>query len=443
MRSEILSQEQNVIVIKAQYEAPAVTEALKRAYKEIGNNVNIKGFRKGHIPNKILEMHVGRAGIERHAVEMLLRGALENVIREHELHLVTDPSIESGVFKEGSPFEVTMTLEVRPEVTLPDLASLVAERTVHEVTDEMVEKQIEYMLESISEMKTTGEDRELLESDIVDVEYATAIIDENGKQTDLEEKKRNVIELSQPTLRKEIKEALVGKKLAEEITVDLQVEADHPEKRLAGKTLRYIMEVMDIMRKETPEFSDESAEKLSQGRYKKAEELRDAVRQQIAATLSMRDTESLRNSAIEKLGEAAEMEIPDTMLNRQKEAMRRGQEEQIRKDLGQSLEEYLQNNSLNPEEFDKDLEENARRIVRNTLALDALMEREKIGCTAADIDREVTTMAYNMGVEPEELKKYFIAEQGRIQEVVSRVRSSKTVDYLISKVQVTNVPAGK
>ena len=223
--------------------------------------------------------------------------------------------------------------------------------------------------------------------------------------------------------------------------MELQVEADHPEKRLAGKTLRYNMEVMDILRREVPELTNEVAEKISQGRFKTADELKEGVRQQVAMSLSMKDAESLRNSAVDKLASACQMEIPDSMIQRQKEAMRRGHEDQIRKDLGQSLDEYLQNNSLDPEEFDKGITDRAREIVRNSLAVDALMDRENIGCTAEDVDREVTSMAYNMGVEPEQLKKYFVAERDRIQEVVAQVRSRKTVDFLVSKVQVTNVPA--
>lgn len=440
MKSEIISQEQNVIVIKAEYDIQTAAEAIRGAYRDLAANVNIKGFRKGHVPAKMLELHLGRPAIYRHAMEELLRHALETVVREHDLNLVIDPQITAGRLEEGMPFEVTLTLEVRPEVVLPELTDLIAERTVHEVTDELVESSVNRFLDSAAELKSTGEDRPLTETDIAEVEYSSSVVDSSGKVTELEEKKKNTIFLGQETLRPEIKEALLGKKLAEEVCVELQVEADHPEKRLAGKTLRYNMEVMDILRREVPELTDEVAEKISQGRFKSAEELREGVRQQVAMSLSMKDAESLRNSAVDKLASACEMEIPDSMIQRQKDAMRRGHEDQIRKDLGQSLDEYLQNNSLDPEEFDKGMADRAREIVRNSLAVDALMDKENIGCTAEDVDREVTSMAYNMGVEPDQLKKYFVAERDRIQEVVAQVRSRKTVDFLVSKVQVTNVP---
>ncbi|MCL2684203.1 MAG: trigger factor family protein, partial [Synergistaceae bacterium] len=148
MKSEIVSQEGNVIVVKAEYEAGEVDGAVGKTVRELSKNANVKGFRKGRVPRNTLELLFGRKSIYRDAMELLANDALRAVVEEYDLDPVTEPKLKLGDLAEGLPVEIEFTFEVRPDVELPDIASLTAEKIIYEVSDEDVEEGLRQLLES-------------------------------------------------------------------------------------------------------------------------------------------------------------------------------------------------------------------------------------------------------------------------------------------------------
>ena len=127
------------------------------------------------------------------------------------------------------------------------------------------------------------------------------------------------------------------------------------------------------------------------------------------------------------------------MVDRQYNAMRREREGRVRRDLNRSLDEYLKFNNLDVEEHDSTLRRNAEEIVRNTLVLDALAERDEINFTTEDINEEIMRLANSMRVNPQELADSIGKNREEFASIVARVRTRNTMNHLASKVQVQEI----
>jgi trigger factor len=434
LKSEILSHERNIVVVKAAYEAGEVDRAVGKTVRELSNSANIKGFRKGHVPRKTLELYIGKNSIYKETLEYLANEALESVTAEYELDLAAEPKCRFGDLSEGSPLDMEFTFEVRPEVTLPDISSLAAEKIVYTVSDDQVEEGVRQVLESGAKLEPTGEDRPAAEGDIVEAEYSSYSVEDGGTLKELESRRKNTLYLA--NLRRDIAESIIGHKPAEELTFDIKLEDDYPDAKMAGRTVRYKLEILDLMKRVVPEATDENVSDLSKGKYGTADELKAEMRRQLERDAEERSAASLQESAVKALSEAAQVDVPESMTDRQYLAMRRERDGQLQRNLSQSLEDYLKNNNLSVEEFEDNLRKRAGEIVRNTLVLDALAERDEISFTSEDLDEEIMLMANGMRINPQELADSLSKNKKEFTSLAMRVRTKNTVKHLASLVQV-------
>jgi trigger factor len=440
LKSEILSQEKNVVVVKAEYESGEVDAAVGRAVRELSNKANIKGFRKGRVPRKTLELMMGKNFIYRETLEKLANEALENVVGEYDLNLVVDPKIKLGELAEGNSLDIEFTFEVRPEVGLPDISALSAEKIIYAVDDEEVEEGLRQLLESNARVEPIEDDRPAEKEDIVDVRYSSYLVQDGGKLKGIEKDKKSTLYLS--TLRQDISEAIIGYRPAEELSFDIKLEDDYPNRKMAGGAVRYELEILNFMKRVVPEADDASIAEISRGKYQSVDEIKAELRKQLEEDASARSEASLQESAVKALSEAAEIDVPETMIDRQYHAMRREHDNQLQRSLKQSLDDYLTANNLSVDEFDGNIRKRAEETVRNTLVLDALAERDEISFTQDDVNEEIIRMADRLRVNPQEMADMLGANRKEFTNLTMRVRTRNTVRHLTGLVKTTEVAAG-
>jgi trigger factor len=439
LKSEILSQEKNVVVVKVEYESGEVDTAVSGIVRELSKKAHIKGFRKGHVPRKTLELMMGKNSIYRETLETLAKGALENVISEYDLNPVTDPKLKLGELAEGNSLDIEFTFEVRPEVDLPDISTLSAEKTVYTVRDEEVEEGLRQILESNARVEPLEDDRPAERHDIVDTVYSSYLVQDGGELKSLEKDKKSTLYLS--TLRQDIAEAIIGHRPAEKLSFDIRLEDDYPDRKMAGSTVHYELEILNFMKRVVPEADDATIEEISHGKYQSADEIKAELRKKLEEDASARSEASLHESAVKALAEAAGVDVPETMIDRQYLAMRREHDNQFQRSLKQSLDDYLTNNNLSVAEFDGNIRKRAEETVRNTLVLDALAERDEISFTQDDVNEEIIRMASSMRVNPQEMADMISANRKEFTNLTMRVRTRNTVKHLASLVKTTEVAA--
>src|SRR5262249_34769572 len=147
--------------------------SLKKAYREIGAQVNIPGFRRGKVPAAVIDQRIGRGAVLNEAVQEVIPSQFLAAVREHEVKTLGRPEVEITEFTDGEPLKFTAEVDVRPEITLPKLDEI--EITVDEIriSDEEIDEQLNRLRERFSTLKTV--ERAALNGDYVQVDLAATV----------------------------------------------------------------------------------------------------------------------------------------------------------------------------------------------------------------------------------------------------------------------------
>ena len=443
MKTEVVSQEKNIITVKAEYDAEQVTKAIEKTYKTLSQKANIKGFRKGHVPRKTIELYFGKKGIYAETMERILPEAIDSMIEEYELKLISEPDLKPGEMEEGKAFEVTVTFEVSPEVILPELETIEAEKPIYVPTEEMRDDNVKRLLEAHSELVPTYEDREITKEDFVSVKYTSNVVDADGTLNEVEKEQKTEINLGQENMRPEVIDAIVGKKPGDTASLEFPVEKDMENKELAGKTMRYEIEILGIMTKKTPELTDETVTEITQSKHKTVEEFKEEVMKQLKDSAEKQSVEALKDSAVNKIAELSTVEVPETLVTRQKDSIKAEQAQRIQRESGMTFEEFFEKSGMEKDKYEAELDEAASRIVKRALVLEAIAEANDIEWTPEELDAEIKSIAFASRVDLKKFQEYIYGDRDRIFEIAEKIRNRKTVDFIITKVKVTEVEEKK
>lgn len=439
MKTEILSQEKNVTTVKAMFDANEVNKAIDKTYSEISTKANIKGFRKGHIPRKTVEMLFGKKGVYAETMERIVPDAVNSMVEEYEMNLISDPKIKPGEMEEGKPFEVTVTCELSPEVTLPDIETIEAKKTIYKASEKLRDENIKSILEASTKMVPTYEERPLTDKDCVSVKFTSYVIDTDGTSKEVEKDQKTEFDLAMPNMRQEIVKALVGKKPGDKASIEIEVEKELQNKDIAGKKMRYDVEVQGIMKNEAPELTDATVAEISHGKQKTVDELKAEITRQLEKSAEEESAESLRNSAVEAITAQSQVDIPETLIIRERAAIRADQEQRIKQQSGLDFDEFIKQNKMDKKKYEKDLNDAATAVVKRSLVLEAIADANDIEWTPEELEAELQKIAATTHVELKKLKDYVYGDRSRLYEIADRIRGRKTVDLIVTKVKVKEV----
>ena len=149
-------------------------KAVQQAYLKTKKNYNVPGFRKGHAPRKVIENAYGWLVFFDEAFDIVYPEVYEAAVREHDITPVDRPDISILSCEQGAPVVFTAEVAVKPEVTLGAYKGIEVEKQEYNVTDEMVEAEIEREREKIaSTVEVT--DRAVQDGDKVNLDYSGSV----------------------------------------------------------------------------------------------------------------------------------------------------------------------------------------------------------------------------------------------------------------------------
>lgn len=439
MRSEILSQEKNKTVIHVEIDAEEFEREVTHAVRELSKSANVKGFRKGHIPRRVLEMVVGKKAIHTEALESIVPKTVETLIEEYELVLLEKPQISFTQVDEGKPLVMDMTFEVRPEITLADPKDLTVEKPVFSFTDEDIDRAVEgFRKEHASFVAVEG--REAHESDTVKVHYTAVLA---GEETPFTEEDAH-IHLYSPELRGEIRSALLETAPGAAVSVNIRMEEDYKDERFAGKDVTYHFNVLEVQEEQLPELSSEKISEWTQGNASSLEELRALLRKRMTREVEYRTSEAVKNDAFAKLGGASSVELlPENLVAREEASLKEKEKEYIERQLSLTLEAFLEQKGQSMEAYEAELHEQAEKNVRNSLILEAYADKAEIEVGNDDVEREMRLLSLQGRVPLKKVYELYGKNQQALATLVHNVRMGKALEHLVSCVTVQEIPASR
>ncbi len=443
MKYDLLGQEKNIVRVKLEIEASEFTKALNKTLTELSQQVNIPGFRKGHVKRSVLEMRFGREAIYNEALDKIMPEQLKKIVDDYELDPLDSPEFKlDAKIEEGKDVTGELVFEVRPEVELPELDGMEIEKVVSVVDDEAVDKLAKRIQIQMADIKTT--DRPIQDGDLADVELTIRTINEDGSETADQPKPDTTpekINLADETIRQPVREALIGKSKGDEVTAVFDVEIGHSDRALAGKRVRYTMKVMAVSEYVLPEINEEFYKHVfgENTDIKDNEAFRARLRKDLESEVAETSRTDLQNRAVDMVINASKVEIPENLIERQAHSMRHDDEHWAQDNNIDLNEAYGLDTEEGRKGYEKLLHDRAEAAVRNVLVMDAAAKKYDVHLEQEDLDAEFERRADQLNVSKGFVAKFFYENRQQLDRLVDELRWGKIADVLISYMTVKEV----
>lgn len=363
--------------------------------KKISANAEIPGFRKGKVPENMVEDRVTKEGVLSEAAETAIRESWARFLAESKEEAISQPQVEIIKIAKDNPLIFTAEFEILPLIKLPKLDSAKVEKSSVEVTDQEVEDTIKWIQQSrakYSEKISGAEDGDL-------VEFTFSCLDiENDPE------KKDRIVLGKGHYIEGLEDTLRGMK-RDEVR---QFETQHPQEN--DKKIKMSVKVDSVKKVEIPEVNDEWVKSLG---FNTVEELKKDIRGGIKKDKEVAEIQRVREEAIKKLVEKTEIEVPETLIKREQDFMLNNIKERCLSELKISFEEYLKQVKKTEEEITEELEKIAKEKVKGFLVLHQIIKNERIEITEEEISQKIEEML-NQYPNKEEIKKTMDEAQLRL-----------------------------
>ena len=400
MKISVRNLEPTKVKLTVTVEPEELNPYLDAARKEIAKQVNVPGFRKGHVPGKIIDQRIGFAAVAGEAVNDAVPELYSKALDEKKIRPMAQPEFDVQDVPQSANDETklkfTATVERRPDIELPEIVGLEIAISKPEVKDEDVDKRLETLRQRFGTL--VGVDRPAAKGDFANIDL-TAEID--GETVDSQEGVS--YELGSNTMLDGLDEALDGLSAGEETTFEGTLEAGEHE----GQKATVKVKVNSVKAEELPELNDEFASEASE--FDTLDELKADIRKAAAQDAEGRQATEARDAFIAKLQEGLEIPVPKGVK-------------------ANMVEEQLKGMTPDPEKATKEqkaqAEETVEKDLRDQMVLDALAEKLDVQVSQSDVFNFLASIAQQYGMDPNNFIQAII-KNGQLGSAVQEVGRSK------------------
>ena len=396
------------------------TDACKTAYMKQRKSIQLPGFRKGKATQGMVEKVYGEGAFYEEALEIVYPKAVTDAIEEANLRTVDQPyDLEVPVMSKSEGVEMKMKVTVYPEVKLGDYKGLTATMLDTEATDEDVAAELENMRDRNSRL-VSADDREAQMGDTAEIDFEGFV---DGVAFDGGKGENYPLELGSGSFIPGFEEQVAGHKVDEEFDVNVTFPTEYAEE-LAGKDAVFKCKIHEIKTKEMPELDDEFAKDVSE--FDTLDELKEDIKKQIAEKKEKDAKVDFENQLIEQVVENMECEVPECMFAQRTDDMIRDYSYRLQMQ-GIDLNTYLSYLGQDMDSFKESFRTGAENQVKSSIALEAIVDAEKIEATDEEIEAEIQKLADQYQMEAEQVKNAVTTDQ-----IAADVKTKKAVDLIVN-----------
>ncbi len=407
--------------LEIEIDAAVFADAMQKSYRKNVKSIAIPGFRKGKVPKAIIERYYGEEVFYDDAVNFCVPDAYDAAVEESGIDPVEMPKIDVITIKEGENLVFSATVTVRPEVTLGEYKGVEAVKPSVVVSDEEINDEIAKMRENAASIETI-EEGEALKGDTVTLDFDGSV---DGKPFDGGKAEGFELELGSGQFIPGFEEQLIGRKIGEDIDVNVTFPEDYHAAELAGKAALFKCKMHKLARKNLPELDDEFAKDVSE--FDTLEELRKSTAENLAHAKEHEAEHRYEDAVVAAVVANAKVDVPDCMVDQQCERQVRDMANRMQSQ-GLTLENYMKYTGQTLENIKEQMRSGAAEAVKNTLVLEAIKKAEGIEAGDEDLEAEYAKMAETYGMEVEKVKELMAPNAEALKDDLSL---TKTVKFLV------------
>jgi len=384
--------------------------SLDAAYKTIGSQINVPGFRAGKVPARIIDQRVGHGAVLQEAVNEALPRFYGQAIEENKIRPLGQPNVDVTdlPIEQGQDLKFTIEVDVRPELVLPDYDGI---EVVVDVVDEAataadVEARVTALRQRFGTL--TGVERDAASGDFVSIDLTAAIGEEN-----IDTAKGISYEIGSGNMIDGLDDALIGMAAQETKTFTAPLSGGEHE----GQDAEVTVTVQSVKERVLPELDDDFAQLASE--FDTLGELQADIHTQAERAKKIEQGVQARDKVLEKLLDTTEIPVPDAL---------------VEAEVTQHLEGEKR---LDDDEHRAEVGENTRQAMRSQFLLDAIAEKEQVSVGQPELIEYLMMSAQQYGMDPNAFAKA-VDEGGQIPQMVAEVARRKALAAVLEKTSIVD-----
>jgi trigger factor len=357
----------------------ALQKASDKTFRNLVQKIDVPGFRRGKAPRAVLERRLGGTYIYEEAFKQLFPDAYRDVVKEHNLSVISEPKLDMPTITLGEPCEVSFTIPIIVSPKLPDYRSMHFEREDVFITSEEIDQELEKLRQSQATWQTVS--RPVQYGDRV---RADLKLEADGRT--ISDLKENLFEVVQDRvgLFSGMDEHLVGMTAGEQKTFTTTIPADYTNQKLAGQEAHYDVLVHAIEEKTVPELDDAFALKVSEEQNATIEEFSKVLSDALLEKKKKRIHEELQDKILDAVVEQSEIVVHPSLVDSELESML-AELETVLKPEHITVNQYLRASGKSREEALQNMRISAEARVKRNLVIDEIVGQEKLSFEPEEI----------------------------------------------------------
>jgi trigger factor len=399
--------------------------SLDAAYRKIGSQVTIPGFRKGKVPPRVIDQRFGRATVLDEAVNDALPKFYGEALEANDVSPLGQPEVDVTSFEDGQQLTFTAEVDVRPEFDLPDYDGLEVTVDDAEVTDAEVDEQLDGLRERFATL--TGVDRAAADGDFVSIDLSASVA---GEAVDDLTAKGLSYQVGQGSLLDGLDDAITGLGAGEKADFPTTlVGGDH-----AGEEATVTVEVKSVKERELPALDDDFAQTASE--FDTLDELRADVRSRVEGMKGVQQGVQARDRVLEAVLAKVEIPLPEGVVKAEIESRNHNLAHQLEA-ASMTKADFLAAEGQSEEEFDADIDKRTREAMTAQFVLDKVVEKEQLSVNEQELTEHLVRTAARYGMSPDQFVQQ-VVQAGQVPMLVSEVVRGKALALLLEKAKVVD-----
>ena len=406
-------------------DAATFENAVEQEFQRQRKNIQIKGFRKGKAPRKLVEKEYGEGAFYEGAINNLLGPEIDAAVAETNLVLVDRPNVEVTSIDKENGVELKVVCVTKPEIEISDYKGIKAPKEVKAITDEDIDKQIE-MIRKKNARIVSVEDRPAQMDDEVVIDFEGFFGDEpfeGGKGED------HPLKLGSGQFIPGFEDQIVGHNIGDEFDVVVSFPEDYHMADYAGKEATFKTKVKAISYEELPEINDDLIKDATE--FDTVDEYRADIKTKLEEAAVSQADSAFENAVLNALIAKVDAPIPNCMYEQRIDSLVRSFDQQLQQQ-GMNLKMYCQYTGMDEDSLRDTYRERAESEVKLRLALEKIAELEGLEVSEEEINNGLSEIAADNNVDVETIKRFiplgdYTADM-KVQKAVDLVKENAVVD---------------
>jgi len=421
MKREVKKLENSKVEVLCDVEPALWKEYQEKAFKKLAANLELKGFRKGKVPEAMARKEINQGQIFNEAVNLSLQPAYEEVLREEKLQPFARPSVDVTKLSD-TDLQLKFLITLAPEVKLGQYKGLGVKKEAVKVEEKEIDAAIDKLVAQNASLVVS--DKPAKKGDTVVMDFVGSV---DGKEFEGGKADNYSLELGSNSFVPGFEDQLVGHKAGEDVEVKVTFPTQYvPD--LAGKDATFKCKIHEVKEKVIPALDEELVKDLNIPEVKDVASLREYEKKSLTAQKENSANNKAFNEVMDKIVAGAKVEIADEIIKDEVEGMKQNMEKQISQQ-GLTLEQYYSITGQKPEDVEKQMKVDAEKNLKAILCMEEIAKAEKIEVSDADVEFEFSKIADQYKMEIEKVKEILGKDisrfkmeirQRRIQEFIAK-----------------------